>query len=97
MSYDTQLPSVADLKVRAKKRMPKFAFDYVDGGIDDESGKQRNRSDWNDVLLTPRYLKDVSDADLQATVFGKTYAMPFGVPPVGLGNMMWPGAELALA
>ncbi len=97
MSYDTALPSITDLKVRAKRRMPSFAFDYVDGGIDDEAGKIRNRADWHDVLLTPRYLRDASDADLQTTLFGKTYAMPFGVPPVGLGNMMWPGAELALA
>jgi L-lactate dehydrogenase (cytochrome) len=97
MSYNTQLPAVSDLKVRAKKRIPKFAFDYVDGGIDDETGKQRNRDDWGTVLLTPRYLRDVSTADLQCTVFGKSYAMPFGVPPVGLGNMMWPEAEIALA
>lgn len=97
MSYDTQLPSISDLKKRAQKRMPKFAYDYVDAGIDDESGKRRNRDDWQKVMLTPRYLTDASEADLQTTIFGKTYAMPFGVSPVGLGNMMWPGAELALA
>jgi L-lactate dehydrogenase (cytochrome) len=97
MSYDTRLPSIVDLKARAKKRMPSFAFDYVDGGIDEERGKQRNRDDWQQVSLTPRYLKDVSATDLSTDIFGTTYAMPFGVPPVGLGNMMWPGAELALA
>ena len=97
MNFDTQYPSVADLKVRAKKRIPKFAYDYVDGGIDEECGKQRNRDAWHQVELTPRYLRDVSEADLGVTIFGKDYAMPFGVPPIGLGNMMWPGAELALA
>ncbi len=97
MNYNTKYPSVADLKLRAKKRIPNFAYDYVDGGIDQEAGKRRNRQDWHKVLLTPRYLKDVSHADLTTRVFGKQYAMPFGIPPVGLGNMMWPGAEIALA
>lgn len=97
MNYDTRYPSISDLKKRAKRRIPNFAFDYVDGGIDEEDGKQRNREAWREVELTPRYLVDVSSADLSTTVFGKTYSMPFGVPPVGLGNMMWPGAEMALA
>lgn len=97
MTYDTRYPSVADLKLRAKKRIPNFAYDYVDGGIDQEDGKYRNRRDWQQVLLTPRYLTDVSHADLTTRIFDKEYSMPFGVPPVGLGNMMWPGAEQALA
>ena len=97
MNYDTRYPSIHDLKTRAKKRIPNFAFDYVDGGIDEEDGKKRNRDAWREVELTPRYLRDVSSADLSTEVFGKTYSMPFGVPPVGLGNMMWPGAEIALA
>jgi len=97
MNYDTRFPSVADLKTRAKKRMPSFAFEYVDGGIDQEHGKRRNRDAWHTVELTPRYLRDVTDTDITATVFGRDYALPFGVAPVGLGNMMWPGAESALA
>lgn len=97
MTYNTRYPAIPDLKARAKERIPNFAFDYVDGGIDQEDGKRRNRDDWHDVLLTPRYLLDVSSADLTTNIFGKEYSMPFGVPPVGLGNMMWPEAEIALA
>jgi len=97
MNYDARFPSIADLKLRARKRIPNFAYDYVDGGIDQEAGKQRNRDAWHEVILTPRYIKDVTTADLNTTLFGHTYAMPFGVPPVGLGNMMWPQAEIALA
>ena len=95
--YDTRLPSVADLKARAKRRLPAFAYDYVDGGIDEEYGKRRNRDAWHAIELTPRYLRDVSQADQSAEVFGHRYDMPIGIPPIGLGNMMWPGAELALA
>ena len=97
MNYDSRYPGITDLKKRAKRKIPNFAYDYVDGGIDDEHGKARNRQAWHDVNLTPRYLVDVSQADLKTEIFGKTYDIPFGVPPVGLGNMMWPGAELALA
>lgn len=97
ISYDTRYPSVADLKTRAKKRIPDFAFDYVDGGIDEEHGKRRNRDAWHEVELTPRYLCDVTSTDLTTRIFDRDYSMPFGVPPVGLGNMMWPGAEEALA
>ena len=97
MNYDTRFPAIVDLKARAHRRMPGFAFDYVDGAIDEEHGKARNRAAWHEVVLTPRYLRDVSDTDLNAPLFGHEYALPIGVPPVGLGNMMWPGAEMALA
>ena len=97
LKYDTRYPSIADLKTRAKRRIPGFAYDYVDGGIDEEHGKRRNREAWHHVELTPRYLRDVSSADQSVEIFGHRYAMPVGVSPVGLGNMMWPGAEIALA
>ena len=77
--------------------MPNFAFDYLEGGIDDEEGKRRDRQAFHDVHLTPRYLRDVSTIDTGVTLFGTDYALPLGVSPVGLGNMMWPGAEAALA
>ncbi len=97
MAYDIRYPSVQDLKLRAKKRLPKFAFDYIDGAIDEEHGKWRNRHAWHDILLTPRYLTDIQQIDTGCTLFGHRYSLPFGVSAVGLGNMMWPGAEKALA
>lgn len=97
MGYDTRYPAIIDLKQRAKRRLPDFAFDYVDGAIDDEDSKRRNREAFRDVHLTPRYLRDVDTVDTRVTLFGTEYALPFGVSPVGLGNMMWPGSELALA
>ncbi len=97
LQYNTRYPSIADLKVKAKRRIPGFAFDYVDGGIDEEHGKRRNREAWHEIELIPRYLRDVTSANQTVEIFGHRYHMPVGVPPVGLGNMMWPGAELALA
>lgn len=97
VSYDTRYPGIDDLKARAKRRLPNFAFDYVEGGIDGECSKRRNRRAFEEVQLTPRYLHDVETVDTRVTLFGTEYALPFGVSPVGLGNMMWPGAEAALA
>ena len=97
MRYDARYPGIADLKRRAKRRLPNFAFDYLEGGIDDEQAKRRNRQAFHDVHLTPRYLRNVSTIDTQVTLFGTQYALPFGVSPVGLGDMLWPGAETALA
>ena len=97
LKYNTRYPGVIDLKQKAKKRIPNFAYDYVNGGIDEEIGKQRNRQAFHDIELTPRYLADVNSVDISTEIFGKQYSIPFGVPPVGLGNMMWPGAEMALA
>lgn len=96
-SYDPRYPSVMDLKQKAKKNIPNFAFDYVNGGIDEEYGKKRNRNAFHDIELIPRYLTDVSTVDITTEIFGKQYMIPFGVPPIGLGNMMWPGAEAVLA
>ncbi|MFT5114090.1 MAG: isopentenyl diphosphate isomerase/L-lactate dehydrogenase-like FMN-dependent dehydrogenase [Parasphingorhabdus sp.] len=97
MNYDTRYPGISDLKARAKQRIPNFAFDYVDAAIDQNMGKQRNRQAFHDIQMVPRYLTDVSDVQLKTEIFGRTYDLPLGIPPVGLGNMMWPGAELALA
>ena len=97
IKYDTRYPSIADLKAKAKKRIPNFAFDYIDGAIDEEVGKKRNRESFHEIKLTPRYLTDVTSVDTSTQVFDRRYDIPFGVPPVGLGDMMWPGAEMALA
>ncbi|MCG8379147.1 MAG: alpha-hydroxy-acid oxidizing protein, partial [Proteobacteria bacterium] len=97
MNYDPALPSVADMAVRARKRIPGFAFDYLEGGIGNEECLRRNRSDLNDVILWPRYLTDVTEVDTRCELFGHQYDIGLGVSPVGLGNMMWPNAEVHLA
>jgi len=97
INYDTRYPGVSDLKAKARRRIPKFAYDYINTAIDYEIAKQRNRESFHQTKLTPRYLADVTTVDISAEVFGKRYAMAIGVSPVGLGDMMWPGAEMALA
>jgi L-lactate dehydrogenase (cytochrome) len=86
---------IADLARRAQKRLPDFAFGYLEGGSGEEAGLRRNRERLDAVLLKPRFCSGVKP-DTQVTLFGTRYSQPFGVAPVGMGNLMWPGADLAL-
>ncbi len=89
--------NIEDLHQAAKRRMPKVAFDYLEGGAEDEDGLARNEQAFRAHRLVPRYLVDVSHIDQSTTIFGRTYASPFGVAPVGLGGLLRPGADLMVA
>lgn len=89
--------SIADLRARAQRRIPRFAFDLVDGGAENERNMRRNSEAFEEIELTPRYMVDVSRIDTSATVFGQTFATPFGMAPIGMLNAFWPGADLILA
>ena len=88
---------VDDLRKRARRRLPRFAFDLLDGGAEDERNLRRNREAFEAILMTPRYLVDVSSPSLEVELFGERYAVPFGIAPVGLMNLFWPGGDLMLA
>ncbi len=91
------IASIDDLRLRAKKRLPQFAFDFIDGGADDELNLRKNRTAFDGVELIPRYLTDIEQRSLSVRLFGDDYAVPFGVAPVGFMNSAWPGADLMLA
>jgi L-lactate dehydrogenase (cytochrome) len=96
-SFDTRYPSVDDLRAKAKKRMPRFAFEYLDGGCNEDVNIIRNTSDIRDITLKPTYIKDFKSASLKTTLFGQEYDAPFGVAPVGLQGLMWPNSPEILA
>jgi isopentenyl diphosphate isomerase/L-lactate dehydrogenase-like FMN-dependent dehydrogenase len=89
--------SIEDLRRRAKRRIPRFAFDLVDGGAENERNMQRNSSAFEDVELTPRYLIDVSNIDTRANIFGRQFDLPFGMAPIGMLNAFWPDADVTIA
>ena len=97
LKYNPQYPSVQDLKKKAKRRIPKFAFDYLEGGCNDEVNLWRNEADFQDVLLMPRYLKKHNGVDMRTELFGHVYDAPFGISPIGLQGLMWPNAPEILA
>jgi len=89
--------SIADLRALAKRRIPRFAFDLVDGGAEDERNLRRNVEAFGEVELTPRYMIDVGAVDTGVTVFGRDYALPLGMAPIGMLNAFWPQADVTLA
>ncbi|RYG16897.1 MAG: alpha-hydroxy-acid oxidizing protein, partial [Chitinophagaceae bacterium] len=96
-SYNPQYPSVADLRRKAKSRIPKFAFDYLEGGCNEGLNLSRNESDFNSIYLKPNYLRVGGDIDLSVELFGHRYSAPFGISPIGLQGLMWPNAPEILA
>lgn len=91
------IASIYDYRPRAKRRIPKFAFDYMDGGAGTEIGVARNTQAFEDLMLMPRMLMNVEKIDMSTTLFGRKWAMPFATAPIGLGNLMWPRAEETIA
>jgi len=89
--------NIEDLHQAARRRMPKVAFDYFEGGAEDERGLARNERAFHTHRLLPRYLVDVSEIDQRRTLFGRTYASPFGITPTGIGGLLRPGADLMVA
>ena len=93
----SKYPSVEDLRIKAKKRIPSFAFDYLDGGCNENVSLKRNTDDIRAVQLEPRYLRNHKKSSTCVTLFGKDYDAPFGIAPVGLQGLMWPNAPEILA
>lgn len=96
-SFDTRYPSVDDLREKAKKRIPRFAFEYLDGGCNEDVNIKRNTSEIRDITLKPTYIKDFKGASIKTKLFGHEYDAPFGVAPVGLQGLMWPNSPEILA
>ena len=95
--FDSQYPSVDDLREKAKKRVPAFAFEYLDGGCNDDVNIYRNTAEIRDVQLEPRYLQNYGESSTQTRVLGMEFDAPFGIAPVGLQGLMWPNSPQILA
>ena len=95
--YNANYPSVVDLRKKAQKKLPKFAFEYLDGECNEDVNLLKNTAEIRQVELIPHYLKERVSVDMKTTLFGHTYAAPFGIAPVGLQGLMWPKAPEILA
>lgn len=94
---DPRYPDVPFLREKARKRIPGFAFDYLDGGCNSEINLHKNTAEIREVELRPYYLREFNGIDLKTEMFGHTYDAPFGMSPIGLQGLMWPKASEILA
>ncbi len=97
MTFNLQYPSTEYLRRAARRRIPSFAMDYLEGGCNEECNLRLNRSDLDRVQLMPRYLGDAVTPATTVTVMGNTYQQPLGIAPIGLQGLLWPGAPEMLA
>ena len=95
--YNPRYPSVEDLRKKARARIPGFAFDYLDGGCNEEINLIKNTSEIRKIELMPEYLKKYSGIDMKTELFGHMYDAPFGIAPIGLQGLIWPNSPEILA
>jgi L-lactate dehydrogenase (cytochrome) len=96
-SFDSRYPTVADLRQRAMQKVPPFAFEYLDGGCNENVNVEKNTRELEQVELKPYYLTANSESQLETELFGQRYSAPFGVSPIGLQGLVWPKAAEILA
>ncbi len=97
MSIETKYPGLEDLRNRAKARLPKFVWEYLDSATGREGTKARNRAALDQVMLMPSILHGPLEFDTSRTLMGQRYDLPFGAGPVGMSGLIWPQAERHIA
>ena len=95
--YNPRYPSVEDLRDRAKKRIPRFVFEFLDGGCNENINLHKNTSEIREVELKPFYVGQKKESELTTELFGHAYDAPFGIAPIGLQGLIWPGSPEILA
>ena len=89
--------TIEDLRARARRRLPRALFDFVDGGGEDEVTLRASRAAFERITFRPRALVDVSHRDASTTVLGVPLVAPLVVAPTGMPGLLWPRGEVAAA
>jgi L-lactate dehydrogenase (cytochrome) len=97
MTLDACYPALSDLKARAKARLPRFVWEYLDSGTGMEGMRGANRAALDRLTMMPSILHGEFEPDLSVELFDAKLPLPFGIAPVGMSGLIWPQAEDALA
>lgn len=93
----SEILTIADMKARAKRRVPKMFFDYADSGAYTEGTYRANEEDFQKVKLRQRVLVDMSNRSLESEMIGETVSMPVALSPTGLTGMQHADGEMLAA
>jgi len=96
-SFQNNYPRVSEVAKKAKKRIPRVAWEYLDSGTGNEDLVKRNNRSFERISFLPRFCKGDLNANTSSILFGKSYNAPIGIAPVGLTGLMWPKVEQYLA
>lgn len=89
--------SIEELRRKAKRRLPRAVFDFIDGGAEDERTLRENRAAFERVRLTRRVLAGVAQVSTETTILGKSSRLPIAVAPTGAMGFGWRGGDVAVA
>jgi L-lactate dehydrogenase (cytochrome) len=89
--------SLEDFEHTARRRLPKFLYGYISGGAETDAAVADNRRAFEEYGFVPRVLNDVSGREQTTKLFGKTYASPFGIPPMGSAALCAYRGDIVLA
>jgi L-lactate dehydrogenase (cytochrome) len=89
--------SLADFEAVARRRLPRMVYGFVAGAVETDASLRDNRRAFDEYGFVPRVLNDVSSRNQTTTLFGKTYAAPFGIPPFGSAALCAYRGDIVLA
>jgi L-lactate dehydrogenase (cytochrome) len=95
MSY--KIFSVSDARKFARRRLPRMIFDHIDGSAGDEIGYRLNVEALDRLRLLPRVMLNVDKRSLEKSLLEESWKLPFGIAPMGMCDLAWPGADAMLA
>ncbi len=96
-AWRRQAFNVHEMRLLARRALPRPIFDFADGAAEDERTLRRNEAGFGEIGLLPRPLQGAAERDLSTTLFGHKLSMPLVIGPTGLAGLFWPGGELASA
>ena len=88
---------VEDARRAARRRLPRMLFDFIDGAAGEERAGRRNREALGRIELLPRVLVNVEARRIACDLLGRRWDLPFGIAPMGMCDLAWPGADRAFA
>jgi isopentenyl diphosphate isomerase/L-lactate dehydrogenase-like FMN-dependent dehydrogenase len=89
--------NIADLRERARRRLPLGIWEYAERGVEDECGMARNRAGFEAMTFRPRVLRGVEQIDASTEIFGRRLPFPLAIAPTGAAGLMWHKGDFALA
>ena len=97
LALGAKIVSYDDARQAAKRRLPRMIYDFIDGAAGRETAPARNRAGFDAVNLQPRVLRNVTDRSLETHLLGQRFDAPFGIAPMGMCGLTYPGADLIMA
>ena len=95
---NAKFPSISYMERAAARRIPRFAFEFLQSGIGREQCLIRNRQALDEIQFSPEYLTlERVNPSLETSIFEQTFSAPFGPTPIGLSGLMWPRAAEMIA